>query len=236
MKQNFYGAVYQYKTVFFFLSVCIQTGTLKAQSHQDCINAISVCTNTYVQTTSSAGFGNIQEIAAGATCLGNGETNSTWYMFSIQDPGTLLFQIDPLNTHDHYDFVLYKFNGNCTDIVNGTVSPLRCNYSAAAGSTGLAQSSTGISVSSNGLNQCAPITVLQNEKYLLMVNNFTATNSGYTLTFSGTATIYDTEPPELTTTNITSCGPSMAYVYFSESIKCATIAANGSDFKVTGPS
>ncbi|HKR04232.1 MAG TPA: SprB repeat-containing protein, partial [Bacteroidia bacterium] len=178
----------------------------------------------------------IQEVSAGASCLGNGETNSTWYIFYIQNPGTILFQIAPLNSQDDYDFVLYKFNGDCSDIANGITPVLRCNYSSALGSTGLAQGFSGIHVSSNGVNQCAPISVLQNEKYVLMINNFTATNSGYTLNFSGSASIYDTDPPLLTSTNITSCGPSLAYVFFTESIKCSTIATDGSDFKITGPS
>jgi gliding motility-associated-like protein len=212
------------------------SSTVQAQPHQDCIDAIKVCTNTYHQASSSAGYGNTLEIPAGATCISNGETNSTWYIFSIQDPGTLLFQVAPLNNTDDYDFVLYQYTGNCNDIINGTVQPLRCNYSSALGSTGLATGFTGTNVPSNGLNQCAPLSVLHGEQYIMMVNNFTATNAGYELNFGGTATIEDTDHPVITGTNITQCGPSVIYLYFSENIRISSITPNGSDFKILGPS
>jgi gliding motility-associated-like protein len=238
MKPNFYHSLKTsgIEVLIFFIYSSFASSTSQAQSHQDCMDAITVCTNSYLQTFSSVGYGNTQEIPAGSTCIASGETNSTWYNFKIQVPGTLLFQIDPLNAQDDYDFILYKYTGNCADIVNGTIQPIRCNYSSTAGSTGLAQGSSGTNVSSNGLNQCAPLTVLQNEQYIMMVNNFTATNSGYALNFSGSATIYDTDAPSLTSTSITACGPSAALVYFSEDIKCASIASDGSDFKITGPS
>ncbi|MEO5572052.1 MAG: gliding motility-associated C-terminal domain-containing protein [Bacteroidia bacterium] len=237
MKPNFYKSFRTFDIEIFLFFICSFGPSIsRAQSHQDCMDAIIVCSNTYLQTSSSAGYGNTLEIPAGTTCIANGETNSTWYIFSIQNPGTLLFQIDPLNIQDDYDFVLYKYTGNCSDIINGTIQPIRCNYSSTNGSTGLAQGYTGTNIASNGSNQCAPLPVLQNERYIMMVNNFTATNSGYALNFGGSASIYDTDPPSLTTTNITSCGPQVAYLYFSESIKCSSIAPDGSDFKITGPS
>src|SRR4051812_7844787 len=116
---------------------------LSAAQNSDCLNAIPVCTNTYVQSLSASGFGSAMEIPAGSSCLTNGETNSTWYIFKIQSGGSLLFQIDPLHAQDDYDFILYNLTGNnCSDILNGTLQSVRCNYSSAPGATGLAQGIT----------------------------------------------------------------------------------------------
>ena len=87
---------------------------------QDCFDAISVCSNTYVQNTSFSGFGASQEVQPGVSCLGNGESNSAWYLFTVTSPGTLEFQLDPINPNDDYDFALYNLtNDSCSGIAAG---------------------------------------------------------------------------------------------------------------------
>ncbi|MCS7073704.1 MAG: hypothetical protein NZ108_04470, partial [Bacteroidia bacterium] len=55
---------------------------------QDCGNAIPVCTGFYQQNVSYSGPGSIVDIPGGITCLGTGETNSVWYIFTVQNSGT----------------------------------------------------------------------------------------------------------------------------------------------------
>jgi gliding motility-associated-like protein len=209
----------------------------QCQQAQDCFNAITVCSNTYQQNIASTGLGTMQEIPSGTTCISNGETNSTWYMFRIEVGGSLMFQLNPLNAQDDYDYILYNItNHNCTDIMNGGVQPLRCNYSSATGNTGLASAATNTTSNAAGSNQCASITTAKDDIYALMVNNFTATNSGYGLNFSGTTVIYDAQPPAFTSAQSTTCSPDRVILNFSERIKCTSIASDGSDFTVSGPS
>lgn len=209
-----------------------------AQSPQDCINAITVCNNVYVQTTTFSGFGNTQEITSGGnTCLGNGETNSSWYLFKIKNPGSLTIDISPVNALDDYDFVIYNLTGDsCQSISLGNNLPVRCNYSSTAGNTGLANGYVQASVNSSGPPFCAPLNVASGETYVMMINNFTSSSFGYTLTFGGTATIYDTEFPVLDSVDVFDCGPNKVDLYFSENIDPASITGLGTEFTVTGPS
>lgn len=213
-----------------------EAGLISAQNNQDCFSAIKVCTNTYIQNASNTGYGSVKDIDIGESCLGTGETNSTWYTFKIKTAGNLSFQIVPVNVQDDYDFVLYNItSAECSDIANGSLSSVRCNFSSTEGSTGLCSGYSSYTSSSGDPNQNAPLNVVAEEVYALMVNNFTATNAGYTLTFSGTAIIYDTEAPEFSGAEVSTCSPASADLHFSEDIDCTTIAANGSDFTITGP-
>ncbi|MGI8892362.1 MAG: gliding motility-associated C-terminal domain-containing protein [Bacteroidia bacterium] len=207
-----------------------------AQGPQDCINAITVCTNVYQQTTSFNGFG-VQEVNSSTTCLSNGENNSSWYIFSIQTGGSLLIQIDPVNQQDDYDFILYDItNLTCADIANGTANVVSCNFSSTPGSTGISASGTSNSQPSGGSNQNALLTVSSGQTFALMVDNFTSTTTGYTLTFSGTAAILDTDAPAMTNASINSCQADTITIQFTENINCSSISPNGSDFSITGPS
>lgn len=208
-----------------------------SQNNQDCISAVKVCTNSYIQNTANSGFGSVQDVVAGATCLGDGETNSTWYTFKIKTAGTISFQINPVNAQDDYDFSLYNLTNNtCTDLLNGVMTPVRCNFSSTTGNTGLSAGYSTITSTAGGSNQNSLINVQVDDVYYLLINNFTATSAGYELNFGGTATIYDTDAPSLTNAVVSPCSPRKADVYFSEDINCASIATDGSDFVVTGPS
>src|ERR1700741_2664781 len=50
---------------------------------QNCNGAIPVCNSAYTQTSSYTGHGTIQEVSN--TCLGTQETNSVWYVFTVQN-------------------------------------------------------------------------------------------------------------------------------------------------------
>ena len=81
--------------------------------------------------------------------------NSVWYIFSVTQDGELLFQLNPLNPNDDYDFAVFDMNSaGCSEIADGTNLPVRCNYSAQTGSTGLSSGATNTSASTGGPNQC----------------------------------------------------------------------------------
>jgi len=79
---------------------------------QDCNNAISVCQQSYTQTVSYSGYGSVQDFPPYSTCLLTGETNSVWYIFTVQNSGSFILTI---NTSNDYDFALYNITGtNCS--------------------------------------------------------------------------------------------------------------------------
>ncbi|MBS1637210.1 MAG: gliding motility-associated C-terminal domain-containing protein [Bacteroidetes bacterium] len=201
---------------------------------QDCNSAIPVCQNTYNTAVSYSGSGNSQEIPSN-TCLGSNELNSVWYTFTTGSSGNLAFNITPNNSSDDYDFALYDITGsNCNGISSGAITPVRCNYSATSGVTGLSSSGTNASEPASGSNQSTVLSTTPGRTYVLIISNYSSSQSGYTLDFSpGTASIFDNIPP--TAQSVTApCGATNITFNASEQVKCSSIAANGSDFTITG--
>ncbi|WP_419869093.1 T9SS type B sorting domain-containing protein [Chryseobacterium sp. CT-SW4] len=148
-------------------------------SQSDCISAIPVCGNSGISYTPS-GSGTVQEDLMG--CLSTDEHYSVWYSFTIATAGTLTFEITPNVYADDYDFGVYGPNQTC-----GALSPpIRCNYSGLDGPTGLTTTLTG--TATNG-TWSAYMDVLPGETYYLVVDNYSHTTNGFSLTWGGTATL-----------------------------------------------
>src|SRR6201993_1256928 len=199
---------------------------------QNCSGAIPVCQQSYTQNTSYTGHGTIQELN-GSTCLASSETNSVWYVFTAQNAGTFTFL---LNTANDYDFSLYDITSiGCAGVPSAT--PIRCNYSATYGSTGLTLPTQAGNLSYNASQPptMPGINVNAGQTFALIIDNYSANSNGYTLTFGGTAQIFDNTPPTITAATH-ACNTSVMNFTFSELVECNSIQANGSQFTVTGPS
>lgn len=215
------------------------TQSVKAQlPEQDCSGAIPVCQNVYIQPNSYTGEGTQELLFGNSSCLIQGEENSVWYIWTVNVSGTLEFEITPINLSDDYDWAVYDLtNASCSDIVSGVAPEVRCNYSAIQGATGLSNPYVLISVSAGGPNQCQPMNVVAGETYVLVINNHDGVIGGYTLSFGGTAVVFDIIPPAPVSIDPFPCTPpSVLHLTVSEQIRCNSIAADGSDFFVTGPS
>lgn len=210
---------------------------IKANAQQDCFNAISVCSSSFTQNTSYSGVGSQLEVQPATTCLGNGETNSAWYTFTVSLGGTLEFQLNPINPNDDYDFALYNLtNDSCSGIAAGFSNPVSCNYSADAGSTGISAGGNGNSNGSSDPNQNGALNVAVGERYALMVSNFTASQTGYSLEFGGSASIADNQPALPDSVSLQSrCNPLEVLLFFDDVILCNSVTGNGSEITVSGP-
>ena len=200
------------------------------QPEQDCPNAIPVCQNIYVQPFSYQGEGlDPNEINFRLSCLGLGEHNDVWYVFTIQQAGNLAFSITPANAMDDYDWALYDMtNNDCVDIRSIGSLEVACNYSATLGVTG-----------ANGLGPCGTnpncpvIPVAAGRTFVLNISNWNIPLSGYTLDFgASTAVLFDSIAPAVDTFTAV-CGDSLIDVYFTEPIQC--ISVDPTDFTVNGP-
>ena len=218
-----------------FISGTSLAKTTSSQPEQDCNNAISVCQNTYDASVSYLGFGNSNEIPSSSSCLGTNENNSVWYTFTTNSSGSLAFEITPYNLTDDYDFALYDITGNnCSDISTGAITPIRCNFSATRGVTGLSSNGINASESAAGINQSSILSTTSGKTYVLVLCNFSSSLYGYKLDFtSGTATIFDNTLP-FTQSVIAPCGSNFINFIVSEQIKCNSIATNASDFTLSG--
>jgi hypothetical protein len=151
-------------------------------SNSDCVNATLLCSNASVPANST-GPGIMSEACTGTGCPAGGENYSNWYIVQFQQGGTFTFNITPSTTTDDYDYAVYGPNVGC----NGLGSPLRCSDSGLTGATGLTSTATDFSESVTGDKFTAQMNVLAGESYYIMVDEWTPTGAGYSLTFGGTA-------------------------------------------------
>ncbi len=227
----------------------IITSFAQVPTVQDCMGAIPLCFDTYSTATSYSGTGNYpSEINVYGTpysdnncpnnCLLAGELNDVWYTFTVQTSGTVAFTISPVNTSDDYDWAVYNLtNANCSDILTDVSLQTSCNFCGIANQTG-PNGAGSTNCQYGDPNYCSPfnaaISVTAGEIYVVNVSNFSSTQSGYSITFGGTAQIVDNTGPSLESIlNSPACGQNVITVEFDENVTCASVGVG--DFTVTGP-
>jgi gliding motility-associated-like protein len=213
-----------------------QANTAWAQipTTQDCLGAIPVCQNVYVQPNSFSGAGNYPgEINGPASCLGS-EVNSVWYTFTVQTSGDLSFTLSPNGTDD-YDWGVYNLTNNvCADIFTNPALEVSCNFYGLPGPTG----PNGNLLPNGTLSPWSElvIPVLAGETYVILISNYNSINqTGYTLDFSAsTAQIFDNIPPAIDEIlPPIACGATTISFAFTENVLCNTV--DPADFQITGP-
>lgn len=180
--------------------LCINNYNPPVDPASDCPQAAILCDKSsfVVQSVTGAGS-NISELND-AACFANGapsnfESNSTWFVWTCSQSGTLEFTLTPLNITDDLDFVIYRLPngiGNCQgkEVVRCMASG-DFNYpSNCMGPTGLMAGDPDISEDA-GCQQAdddawlAPLDMVAGQTYALAVNNFTSTGNGFSIEFGG---------------------------------------------------
>lgn len=229
--------------------------TAQVPTVQDCLGAIPVCQDIYIEENTYVGTGNypneIYEPPGQCTgycpnsCM-DGEQNSVWYVFTVQQSGNLRLTIDPDVNSDDYDWAIYDISTlRCDDIYGNPLTMQKsCN---AAGGAGF-QGSTGISSQMGGSGSCnncgatnkwnADMYVEAGKTFVLVMCNWAGAGAqgGYILDFSDSdAIIYDDVRPELEDVleDEIHCGVDYIIVDFSENVECSSV--NPGDFLVDGP-
>jgi len=225
---------------FLFIIFFTYIGRSQVPTVQDCMGAIPICQNVYSTTTSYHGMGNYPNEVSLNNCLYlGGESNSVWYVFTVQNSGLFRFVLTPNSSYDDYDWAVFNLtNYSCSNIYSTPSMMVSCNASGYTGPTGISTPMGG-SGNSNGpnwtnkFNQDLPVQA--GETYVLMISNWSNGYPGYTIDFSSsTAQIFDNVAPSINqiTTNI-NCGASSLTFNFSENILCSTIST--CDLTLTGP-
>ncbi len=174
----------RWKTLFIWFLFVSLSPTLVAQISPDCINAIPICNNTPVNS-GTMGFG-VDDFngAAASGCLeptitGAIESNSAWYRFRTGASGQLGFNIG-FDSSEDWDFALYQ-----TDDCNNLGDPVRCNFFDNRD----LETFMGVGEDPNGNTDTFLyeewLDVNPGEDYYLLINNFSNTNSGFSIQFSG---------------------------------------------------
>ncbi|MBK7856837.1 MAG: SprB repeat-containing protein [Bacteroidetes bacterium] len=206
-------------------------------TNQDCLNAIPVCQNTYVQPNSYVGAGSdTSEINSALSCLNAGERNDVWYIFTVSVSGTLNFSIFPNNPNNDYDFALFNIsNLGCNQIRDSANMEVACNFSANIPGCGGITGANGNTTGACALMNDNTVAVTAGQTYVLNVSNYSQTQqNGYTLDFSASsATIFDNIPPLLNTISALACGADTLNLVFNENMLFSSFQP--SDFTLTGP-
>jgi len=104
----------------------------------------------------------------------------TWYKFTIQQSGILLFDIIPQNPNDNYDFMLFKATDDfCKDYKSGKLSPIRFNFSPQKNVKG----TTGLSFNGSAEDYEKGIMVAEGNEFYLVLNNVYPHGKGHTVVF-----------------------------------------------------
>ncbi len=151
--------------------------------NNDCQTLTALCAGTALPGNSS-GPGLVSDGCVFGQCPAGGENFSNWYTFQAQTTGTLNITITPTTPSDDYDFAIYGPNVTCSTLGN----PVRCSDAATTGATGMG-GDVDLTEPAAGNGQLATMNVVAGQQYIMVVDEWTATGSGYTLTFGGTASL-----------------------------------------------
>lgn len=205
------------------------------------MGAIPICQNNYSQSVSYTGVGTLNELnGMNQGCLTTGESNSVWYILNTSSAGNLVFTITPASNSD-YDFAVWDLTDKSCNAIGAGLQPIRCNYaslpnSTPGGLTGLSTTSASASIGAAGGSFSSAINAAAGQTFVILINNSSASTSGYTIDFSGsTCNINDNVSPFIKSDTIAaSCtGPTSVKILLSENIICSSFAANGSDFHLS---
>ena len=175
---------------------------------QDCSVSFPVCNQT--MTIGNPGYQSIggQCDHTGVNNCTSGEANSVWYNIQIGSAGTLTFDILPNDygnpnpitgqvnasyttsgDETDYDWVLWKVSGagatNCATIMSsGGNSAAACNFSS-LGVTGCSTSGNAPGAYGAGFDGAYEVgpAVVAGEQYMLVIQNFSNSTSGFSLQF-----------------------------------------------------
>lgn len=175
-------------------------------------------------------------------------SKSFWYKFTCYQSGTLGFLITGKSNTDDYDWSLLDVTGrNPNDVFTDNSLQISLNIYGTDGNGAGApfpNSPTGCTPGGSGDVHCmgdaannSPFNRMPNivagRDYLLMVTNWTSgSTDGYQLSFEGgTAGITDPLEPHLKNATA-ACDGIQVRVKFNKRMKCTSLAADGSDFRI----
>ncbi|NNC82549.1 MAG: T9SS type B sorting domain-containing protein [Flavobacteriales bacterium] len=213
------------------LSAVDQEMVGQTPTDQDCLGAIPICEDIYVQDNAYSGEGNYpSELGLGLGCNFQ-ETNSVWYTFTIQEDGLFSFILTPVEESDDYDWALFNLtDASCADIATDASLEVSCNSYGEFGNNG----PTGISSANGGTGNSngpgntngppfnADLPVSAGEVYALVVMDWSGTPTGYTLDLTNTtASIYDDQGPQIASAEM-HCDNTID-VIFNENVVCSSL-------------
>lgn len=179
---------------FSFLN-CFSQKLPEVFTHQNCATARVVCNITDTPSEGSlcnaSCSGNNNLVNGTNSCFSSGLTRWGFYIFTVQQAGTLTFTINPASPGffecGDYNFALFDVSNGCGSLGNA----LRCsiNDDGCTGSnTGLNMSATDTTEGNGGDGWCKYLNAQCGRTYLLCMDIPGNDGNGFSLSFGGTCT------------------------------------------------
>lgn len=188
-------------TVYLLVSILLsqpvwsQTSNKHTQIPQsDCAKAIELPiykSFRYANVASPQGYGETQEInTKGNNLVFTQEHHSAWYVLNFIKGGNFTFKINPIDSNNDYDFLVYKITDSlyCTQIKSNQIKPIRNNLSR---NNPKNKGVTGLSITAkNAFSKPGPgnqfsqyLTVNKGDKYVLVIDNVYKNGNGFSIDF-----------------------------------------------------
>jgi gliding motility-associated-like protein len=217
------------KVFFTGAQVCTLPGQTPA-------SAVLICgTSTFnVTTPAFCGQTNIPVPCSDGYTYQN--VNPNFFRMACYTSGTLGFSILPTDPAANYNWQLFDVtNTNPSDIFINPGLFVACNWSGDLGETGASIDGPNLIVCSGAQPLFSKMpTLAQGHTYMLMVCNQSNSAANYQLTIDGgSAVITDPVEPKMQYVR-TNCNATEVLVKLNKPIKCNSLAADGSDFTVSG--
>ena len=185
--------------------LCVNNFNAIPDPNSDCPTGVVLCDKSAFTVESLVGEGNLTNEVDPGSCL-QSEFSSAWYKWTCKDAGTLTFTLTPNNPTDDLDFAVYELPN--IETCSGKIL-LRCeaagenvgqpfsNWEDCTGPTGLNTSSTDIvelpGCAADADNFVAALNMEAGKSYALLINNFTESGNGFSITWGGTGTFLGPE-------------------------------------------
>lgn len=181
--------------------------------------------------------GRVINVTGCATQTQYRDVNAFWYKFTCYQAGTLGFSITPADLNDDYDWQLFDVTGrNLNDVYTNANTQVGGNWSAIPGQTGASSAGT-VQTACEGFQQpkwSRMPTLIAGHQYLLMISNFSLSQSGYSLSFQGgTANITDPLPGAFQKAAY-HCLNNRISIKLNKRFQCSTLTPAGTEFEIVG--
>ena len=187
--------------------LCIETFEFVPDPQSDCVDGVVLCDKSPFVVQSLTTAGNVTDEVDASSCIRE-EFGSAWYRWTCDEPGTLELTLTPTNPTDDLDFIVYELPGGIDDCAGKEVA--RCmasgeqvgaplsEWEPCTGATGLRAGDVDLEETAGcdpgDDNFAAPVDMVAGRAYALVVNNFSQSGNGFSITFGGTGTFLGPRP------------------------------------------
>jgi gliding motility-associated-like protein len=230
--------------IFWFVSVLPANAQNCTGLGENPVSAFPVCGSSVFHQASilnCTGPNVAQNVCSDAVSSGS----ASWYKFTCFQTGTLGFLLSGISPDDDYDWALYDVTGQTPSAVfsNSSLLVSLNIYGVSSSAAQFPNSPTGCTPNGNGNVHCAgsaagntpfnamPV-ITNGHDYLLMVENFSQSTSGYDLTFTGgSASIKDPREPQMIGSRAI-CDGTKISIKLNQKLKCNSLTGTGSEFRI----